>query len=151
MFPFTRKSIFIAAAVLTAAGANAQSARDQISIVGSSTVYPFATVVAEQFGRGTQFKTPTVESTGAGGGLKLFCSGVGVAPPDITNASRRIKASEVTTCAGNGIDEFVFRASGARLVQSNHARIGSYGRLCTGVSISQCGACTASRCRRATG
>ncbi len=79
--------------------AQAQSARDQISIVGSSTVYPFATVVAEQFGRGSQFKTPTVESTGSGGGLKLFCSGIGVATPDIANSSRRIKASEVANCA----------------------------------------------------
>jgi phosphate transport system substrate-binding protein len=84
-----------------------QASRDYISIVGSSTVYPFATVVAEQFGRTTQFKTPTIESTGSGGGLKLFCSGVGVAYPDITNSSRRIKMSEVNNCASNGIDEIV--------------------------------------------
>lgn len=107
MFPITRKTTILLAAIISAAGANAQSARDQISIVGSSTVYPFATVVAEQFGRTTQFKTPTVESTGSGGGLKLFCSGIGVATPDITNSSRRIKASEVATCAANGIDEIV--------------------------------------------
>jgi phosphate transport system substrate-binding protein len=93
--------------MLTAMGVNAQAARDQISIVGSSTVYPFATVVAEQFGRTTDFKTPTVESTGSGGGLKLFCSGIGVDTPDITNASRRIKSSEVETCASNGIDEII--------------------------------------------
>jgi len=94
-------------AAVVSTGAAAQSARDQISIVGSSTVYPFATVVAEQFGRATRFKTPTVESTGSGGGLKLFCSGIGVGTPDITNASRRIKSSEVDKCASNGINEIV--------------------------------------------
>ncbi|MEW7999259.1 MAG: substrate-binding domain-containing protein [Candidatus Thiodiazotropha endolucinida] len=67
------------------------SACDYISVVGSSTVYPFATVVAEQFGKTSKFKTPKIESTGSGGGLKLFCAGVGVEHPDITNASRRIK------------------------------------------------------------
>jgi len=81
--------------------------RDQIKIVGSSTVYPFSTTVAENFGRSTSFKTPIVESTGSGGGLKLFCSGVGENHPDITNASRRIKASEVERCAKNGIDDIV--------------------------------------------
>ncbi|GBD96965.1 phosphate-binding protein PstS precursor [bacterium BMS3Abin06] len=79
--------------------------RNYISIVGSSTVYPFATVVAEQFGKTTKFKTPKVESTGSGGGLKLFCSGIGVQHPDITNASRRIKKSEVKKCAKNGVRE----------------------------------------------
>lgn len=81
------------------------SARDQIRIVGSSTVYPFATVVAEEFGRGGEFKTPIIESTGTGGGLKLFCAGVGVGHPDMTNASRRIKDSEVELCASNGVTE----------------------------------------------
>ncbi|MGC1442398.1 MAG: PstS family phosphate ABC transporter substrate-binding protein, partial [Burkholderiaceae bacterium] len=96
----------IAAATLlaTAATASAQS-RDQISIVGSSTVYPFATVVAEQFGKLTSFKTPKIESTGSGGGLKLFCSGVGVQYPDITNASRAIKSSEIEKCAANGVKD----------------------------------------------
>jgi phosphate transport system substrate-binding protein len=84
-----------------------QSARDFISIVGSSTVYPFATVVAEQFGRRSSFKTPKIEATGSGGGLKLFCAGIGVGHPDITNSSRRIKASEVKSCAANGIKEIV--------------------------------------------
>ncbi len=89
-------------------GASAQLAtRDHISIVGSSTVYPFATVVAEQFGRKTKFKTPKIESTGSGGGLKLFCAGVGVEHPDIANASRRIKASEIATCAKNGVKDIV--------------------------------------------
>nr|VFK38781.1 MAG: phosphate ABC transporter substrate-binding protein, PhoT family [Candidatus Kentron sp. TC] len=81
--------------------------RDYISIVGSSTVYPFATVVAEQFGKSTSFKTPKIESTGSGGGLKLFCGGVGVEYPDVTNASRRIKASEVKSCARNNVKEIV--------------------------------------------
>ena len=82
-------------------------AREQIHIVGSSTVFPFSTTVAERFGRSTSFKTPVVESTGSGGGLKLFCQGVGDRTPDITNASRRIKASEVELCASNGVAEIV--------------------------------------------
>ncbi|QJT07409.1 PstS family phosphate ABC transporter substrate-binding protein [Oceanidesulfovibrio marinus] len=86
--------------------ANAQ-ARDYISIVGSSTVYPFATVVAEQFGKTTKFPTPKIESTGSGGGLKLFCAGVGVENPDITNASRRIKKSEFEKCQTNGVKDIV--------------------------------------------
>ena len=87
--------------------AGAASGRDYISIVGSSTVYPFATVVAEQFGKSTSFKTPKIESTGSGGGLKLFCAGVGVEHPDITNASRRIKQSELDRCAANGVKQIV--------------------------------------------
>ena len=82
-------------------------ARDYVSIVGSSTVYPFATVVAEQFGRSTRFRTPKIEATGSGGGLKLFCSGVGVNHPDITNSSRRIKQSEVDRCNGNGVGDII--------------------------------------------
>jgi len=83
--------------------AGTAQARDQIRIVGSSTVFPFSTTVAEQFGKTSGFKTPVVESTGSGGGLKLFCSGVGTDHPDITNASRRIKKSEVEKCNANGI------------------------------------------------
>jgi phosphate transport system substrate-binding protein len=86
---------------------NALSARDYISIVGSSTVYPFATVVAEQFGKTTRYKTPKIESTGSGGGLKLFCAGVGVETPDITNASRAIKMSEYEKCQANGVKEII--------------------------------------------
>jgi len=86
---------------------NAQASRDYISIVGSSTVYPFATVVVEQFGKTSKFKTPKVESTGSGGGLKLFCSGVGVQHPDITNASRRIKQSEIDKCEKNGVHDII--------------------------------------------
>src|SRR5689334_14299143 len=86
---------------------SASGARDYITIVGSSTVYPFATVVAEQFGKATKFKAPKVEATGTGGGLKLFCDGVGVKFPDIANASRRIKDSEVAQCKKNGVAEIV--------------------------------------------
>jgi len=85
----------------------ATTGRDQIKIVGSSTVYPFSTTVAENFGRSTSFKTPIVESTGSGGGLKLFCSGVGANHPDMTNASRRIKASEIKRCADNNINDII--------------------------------------------
>jgi len=92
--------------VALAAGGSAE-ARDQIRIVGSSTVFPFSTAVAERFGRTTEFETPVVESTGSGGGLKLFCGGVGEDTPDIANASRRIKKSEVELCASNGVQEIV--------------------------------------------
>lgn len=84
---------------------SAAEARDQIRIVGSSTVYPFSTVVAEQFGKTTKFKTPVIESTGSGGGFKLFCSGVGIEHPDITNSSRRVKKSEIESCAKNGVND----------------------------------------------
>ena len=100
-------SPIILSAMLAMTVNTAQAARDHIVIVGSSTVYPFATVVAERFGKGTKFKTPKVESTGSGGGLKLFCAGVGVDHPDITNASRKIKSSEIEKCAGNGVNEIV--------------------------------------------
>lgn len=102
-----RSSIALGAALAVTASlasvSTAQAARDQIRIVGSSTVYPFATVVAEKFGKSTHFKTPVIESTGSGGGFKLFCAGVGERHPDITNASRAIKKSEVEKCAKNGI------------------------------------------------
>ena len=82
--------------------------RDTIRIVGSSTVYPFTTAVAEQFQRkNPQFKAPIVESTGTGGGMKLFCAGVGAGHPDIEDASRRIKKSEAETCQKNGVKEIV--------------------------------------------
>ena len=99
--------VFATVGAVACSGAHAQAARDYISIVGSSTVYPFATVVAEQFGRTTKFKTPKIESTGTGGGLKLFCNGVGVQHPDIANASRRITQTEVDTCAKNGVKDIV--------------------------------------------
>ena len=85
----------------------AQSGRDYIYIVGSSTVYPFATVVAERFGRNSDFRTPKVEATGSGGGLKLFCDGIGIDHPDVTNASRPIKPSEMQACIANGVGDVV--------------------------------------------
>lgn len=93
--------------LLFASVAFGQAGRDYIYIVGSSTVYPFSTVVAERFGRTSKFKTPKVESTGSGGGFKLFCDGVGLDYPDITNASRAIKSSELELCARNGVKEIV--------------------------------------------
>ncbi|BCE02165.1 PstS family phosphate ABC transporter substrate-binding protein [Marinicellulosiphila megalodicopiae] len=96
-------SIILAASAVSSVAV----ARDNIWIVGSSTVYPFATVVAEKFGKETTFKTPSIESTGSGGGLKMFCEGVGENTPDITNSSRRIKSSEVELCAKNGITEII--------------------------------------------
>ena len=89
----------------TVALAGAAEARDQIRIVGSSTVFPFSTAVAEQFGQTSGFATPVVESTGSGGGLKLFCAGVGEEHPDMTNASRAIKDSERELCASNGVKD----------------------------------------------
>lgn len=98
---------FSIAFVLGAAQPSPAEARDVIHIVGSSTVYPFATVVGERFGRSAKYKAPTIESTGSGGGLKLFCAGVGPDTPDIANASRRIKKSEVERCRANGVKEIV--------------------------------------------
>lgn len=103
-----RKLLLSAVASITFVGSvHAQSTRDYISVVGSSTVYPFATVVAETFGKTTKFKTPKIESTGSGGGLKLFCEGIGIGYPDITNASRAIKQSEIDLCARNGVKDIV--------------------------------------------
>lgn len=87
-------------AVLLVSGSYAS---DQIRVVGSSTVYPFTTVVAEEFGKAGVFKSPIVESTGTGGGFKLFCAGVGDAFPDIVDASRAIKDSEKALCDQNGV------------------------------------------------
>jgi phosphate transport system substrate-binding protein len=105
----TAKVLLASALISMTVGATAvaQSGRDYVYVVGSSTVYPFSTVVAERFGRSSEFKTPKVESTGSGGGLKLFCDGVGVDYPDVTNSSRAIKQSEVDTCAENGVTEIV--------------------------------------------
>jgi len=103
-----KKIINILFTLLIIAGFNSNSfARDQIKIVGSSTVYPYATVVAEKFGKQGGFKTPVIESTGTGGGMKLFCAGVGTNHPDITNASRAIKSSEKELCAKNGVNDII--------------------------------------------
>ncbi len=96
------RSIILATTILAAAS-GAAHARDEIRIVGSSTVYPFTTAVAETFGK-VSGKTPVVESTGTGGGFKLFCAAAGVDSPDFTNASRAIKKSEFEDCAKNGIN-----------------------------------------------
>jgi phosphate transport system substrate-binding protein len=85
----------------------AASARDQLRIVGSSTVYPFTAAVAEQFGKATSAKTPVIESTGTGGGMKIFCEGIGVDKADVTNASRRIKKGEFEACQKNGVSEII--------------------------------------------
>lgn len=101
----SKTALVSALAALTFAASNAaMAARDHISIVGSSTVYPFTTVVAERFSRTTQFKTPVVESTGTGGGFRLFCQGVGGSTADIAGASRRIKQSELDMCGDNGVN-----------------------------------------------
>ncbi|MBU0945213.1 MAG: PstS family phosphate ABC transporter substrate-binding protein [Proteobacteria bacterium] len=106
-----KKGVTLATAAIifasAAANVSAASGRDYISIVGSSTVYPFATTVAEQFGKTSKFKTPKIESTGSGGGMKLFCAGSDIDTPDITNASRRIKYSEYEKCQKNGVTEIV--------------------------------------------
>ena len=101
------KSRTLATALAMIVATGAAEARDQIRIVGSSTVFPFSTAVAESFGRTSGFATPVVESTGSGGGLKLFCSGVGSEYPDITNSSRRMKAKEFKLCQDNGVTEIV--------------------------------------------
>ncbi|MFT7337680.1 MAG: phosphate transport system substrate-binding protein [Marinobacter maritimus] len=100
------------------------AARDTVNVVGSSTVYPFATVVAERFGRNSDFPTPKLESTGSGGGFKLFCAGIGTQHPDITNASRRMKSSEFAMCQNNGVEaitEVKIGADGIVIANSREA------------------------------
>lgn len=100
------KKFFVSAsavAIALTASAGVAAARDQIQIVGSSTVFPFTTAVAEKLGQGGQFKTPVVESTGTGGGMKLFCAGVGEGTADFTNASRAMKSSELESCKAAGV------------------------------------------------
>jgi len=100
-----QKAFAIAAVAALTLVAGAAEARDQIHIVGSSTVFPFTTAVAENFGKAGNFKTPVVESTGTGGGFKLFCAGAGEDTPDISGASRPIKQSEIDACKQNGVGE----------------------------------------------
>jgi len=109
---------------LSVALVGAAQARDQISIVGSSTVYPFATIVAEKFGQSGGFKTPVIESTGTGGGMKLFCAGIGLEHPDITNASRAMKSKEADLCKSNGVEfqEFIVGNDGLSFSNSNKAQ-----------------------------
>ena len=98
------RTLALGAAFLLAAGTCA-TAREEIRIVGSSTVFPFSTAVAEQFSKGSAFKSPVVEATGTGGGIKLFCNGINLGTPDIANASRTIKVSELEICRKNGVAE----------------------------------------------
>lgn len=98
-----KKAVIATATV--AVVASTASARDQIRIVGSSTVYPFSSYVAEELGATTSFPTPVVESTGSGGGMKLFCAGNGMETPDITNASRPMKEKEWNLCQKNGVKD----------------------------------------------
>ena len=99
------KIIVLSVSLTVAAGSSV--ARETIAVVGSSTVYPFSTVVAERYGRSRGKPTPKVESTGSGGGMKLFCAGVGTNFPDITNSSRRIKKSEFDQCQENGVKDVI--------------------------------------------
>ncbi|QGP78886.1 phosphate ABC transporter substrate-binding protein [Sphingobium sp. CAP-1] len=104
----TTASVFSLAACGDQTGGAAGATRDQIRAVGSSTVYPFATAVAELYVQGNAgMKSPIIESTGTGGGMKLFCAGVGAQHPDIENASRRIKKSEFEQCQANGVKDII--------------------------------------------
>jgi phosphate transport system substrate-binding protein len=96
---------------------------NQISVVGSSTVFPFATIASEKWSKSTGHKAPIIESTGSGGGLKLFCAGIGIQHPDVTNASRAIKKSEKELCAKNGITpiEYLIGYDGITFSNSNEA------------------------------
>ena len=117
--------ILMTASLLALIATPAFAARDQIRIVGSSTVYPFTTTVAEAFGKATKMKTPVVESTGTGGGMKLFCAGLGEDKPDFENASRRIKKSEFDDCVKNGVTEIVeikVGFDGLSIAQSNKGK-----------------------------
>ncbi|MFU7526888.1 substrate-binding domain-containing protein [Qipengyuania sp. ASV99] len=98
----------LAAIALSGCDSGAGGARDSIRAVGSSTVYPFAKQVAESFSRSNpEYKSPLIESTGTGGGIQLFCQGVGADTPDMANASRRMKVSEFDKCQANGVTEII--------------------------------------------
>lgn len=98
-------SIFAVSALALTAVSGAAAARDHISIVGSSTVYPYTQAVAEEYAQTSGKKAPVLESTGTGGGMKIFCKGIGEAYPDITGASRAIKKSEWELCKKNGVKD----------------------------------------------
>ncbi|MDQ6967133.1 MAG: substrate-binding domain-containing protein [Mariprofundaceae bacterium] len=116
-----KNMIMLAAIAASCINIGAAEARDHIQIVGSSTVYPFSSYTAEALGNTTKFKSPVVESTGSGGGMKLFCAGAGLKTPDFTNASRRMKAKEFSKCQKNGvkdITEMVVGYDGIAIAQS---------------------------------
>lgn len=112
-----------------ALSAPAAAMRDYIDVVGSSTVYAFSTVVAERFGKVSEYRTPKIESTGSGGGLKLFCQGVGMKFPDVANSSRRIKASEVELCRSNGVQDIIEILIGFDGIVLAQSKLGSEIRL----------------------
>ena len=100
----------------------AQAAEQSIKVVGSSTVYPFTTVVAERFGKNTKYGTPIVESTGTGGGMKLFCAGIGINTPSVTNASRAIKSKEAALCEKNGVSFVEFKVGNDGIAFANSVK-----------------------------
>ena len=100
----------------------AQAAEQSIKVVGSSTVYPFTTVVAERFGKDTKYGTPIVESTGTGGGMKLFCAGIGINTPSVTNASRAIKSKEAALCEKNGVSFVEFKVGNDGIAFANSVK-----------------------------
>ena len=100
----------------------AQAATNNIKVVGSSTVYPFTTVVAERFGKDTKYGTPIVESTGTGGGMKLFCAGIGINSPSVTNASRAIKSKEAALCEKNGVSFVEFKVGNDGIAFANSVK-----------------------------
>jgi phosphate transport system substrate-binding protein len=122
----TRISVMASALVVAALCTGGPAlARDQIKIVGSSTVYPYAQAVAEEFAKKTGKRAPVLESTGTGGGMKIFCQGIGEANPDITNASRAMKKSEWELCAKNGvtdISEVLIGYDGLSIAHSRKAK-----------------------------
>jgi phosphate transport system substrate-binding protein len=118
------KAVTLVATLAALVLAQEAAARDQIRIVGSSTVFPFASAVAERFGKAGPFKAPIVESTGTGGGMKLFCAGLGEEHPDIANASRKITESERKDCAANGVTEITeIRIGFDGIVIANHTQM----------------------------
>jgi phosphate transport system substrate-binding protein len=100
----------------------AQAAEQSIKVVGSSTVYPFTTVVAERFGKDSKHGTPIVESTGTGGGMKLFCAGIGPNSPSVTNASRAIKDKEIELCEKNGVSFVEFKVGNDGIAFANSVK-----------------------------
>lgn len=120
-----KKLIFILSSFLVLFSLNTAIARegDQVSVVGSSTVFPFATITAERFAKNTDFSAPVIESTGSGGGMKLFCAGIGLEHPDVTNSSRAIKQSEADQCAAAGVTpiEYLIGYDGITFANSKKA------------------------------
>ncbi len=119
------KKILLTLGVISSVSGALAAGRNTINVVGSSTVYPFSTVVAERFGKSTSFKTPKIESTGTGGGMKLFCTGIGINTPDMSNASRRMKKSEFDQCQKNdvnGITEVLLGYDGIVIANSKESK-----------------------------